>query len=137
MKKILSLSLALIVIVICIGACSEKDAASELMDRCISSLEQNGFTSSQEYTSEQIVAIEVDFKINPLHSLENTIYRIHHLIKPLEANAFEYVYIYLFETAEDAMSIYESYATPASEYARVSDRVLIFGSSAQINQLEL
>ena len=80
--------------------------------------------------------MEVSFKTTPAYRLDYSILRINHLIKPYSNGTFDYVYIYLFENSDDAMSIYNSYAT-LSEYAKINDRVLVFGNSEIINQLEI
>lgn len=136
MKK-LALILSVFMLFVCFASCSNSDECSEKMDRGIEFLQANGFSESQEYTREQIVSIEVSFKTTPAHKLDYSILRINHLIKPNSSNGtFDYVYIYLFENSDDAMSIYSSYAS-LSEYAKISDRVLVFGNSEIINQLEM
>lgn len=135
MKKIIPIILAF-VLCITLFSCSGSDPLNETMDKAIESLKNSGFTQSQEYNSEQIESIELGFKTSDLYTLNGEILRINHLIKP-QNEGFEYVYIYLFENSEDAESILESYAKYTSEYTKIVDRVLIFGSSAQINQLEI
>ena len=132
MKRIFCIIFTLVLCLLLLG-CNEKDWDSVKMDNMIDSVVSCGF-ESQEYTDEQIIGIEVNFKMNPDHTLNDTILRINHLIKPLNGG-FEYVYIYLFETAEDAQSILNTYAKYTSEYTKISDRVLAFGSSQDIDAL--
>lgn len=132
-----ALALSVFMLVICFASCSNSDECSNKMDTAIDFFKDNGFTQSQEYTKEQIVSIEVNFKIAPSCKLNHTILRINHLIKPYNDGTFDYVYVYLFENSDDCMSIYNNYAKLNSEYAKISDRVLVFGNSEVVNQLEM
>lgn len=130
MKRVVSLSLVLGLVLLCFFSCG-----NSTFDKAVKHLEDCGL-NSMEYDQEQINNIMSSISTAKYFSMDGKITRINHCVKSQANGSLKWAYLYEFELESDATNMLR-YAEVIGEYCVSSGHIVVYGNAPEIEGIEL